>query len=463
MAIIVIVALLAGSAALVVGTLAADDPWPDEWDPRLTDLVAFVESEKGAPFDHPVEVVFLDEAAFEDEVQAPEDQLSDEDRADLELGSATLRAFGLAEGDLDLLAAMNDVDAGGTLAYYDPDERRIVIRGAELTDDVRPTVVHELTHAWQDQQDQLDAWDEDLEPDAADALLAVIEGDASRVEEAYVAGLPPEEQEAYQAGQQELVDGFQPEDVPDFLITQRSWPYALGPAFLAVVGEARGQRDAAPGVFDDLPTTSEQLIDVAAYLGDDAPGKPPEVDWPSEDAESRDEGGLGALFWYLALADRVDPLDALAVADAWEADAYVVWERDDETCVDAVVRVEPTGEGGLGGAAAAEVVGAWADGLADAELAVDGDELALTTCDPGPDADLDVGDRSGDVLVYPVVRLYLYAGLAQQGADPVDDAELYACYSEAFLGAASLEELLDPDLSEARIAELHTAAGEACL
>lgn len=36
--------------------------YPSAWDPRVTDLVAFVERERGLRFEHPVAIDFLDEA-----------------------------------------------------------------------------------------------------------------------------------------------------------------------------------------------------------------------------------------------------------------------------------------------------------------------------------------------------------------------------------------------------------------
>ena len=57
--------------ALVMGGLftyrqyrAAETPHPDAWDPRVTELVAFVETTRGLTFEHPVFVDFLDDATF---------------------------------------------------------------------------------------------------------------------------------------------------------------------------------------------------------------------------------------------------------------------------------------------------------------------------------------------------------------------------------------------------------------
>ena len=46
--------------AVVTDQFTDDGPGhPDEWDPRVADLAAFVEDERGLDFDHPVYVDFL--------------------------------------------------------------------------------------------------------------------------------------------------------------------------------------------------------------------------------------------------------------------------------------------------------------------------------------------------------------------------------------------------------------------
>ena len=52
--------LVIGAVAVVTDQFTDDGPGhPDEWDPRVADLAAFVEDERGLDFDHPVYVDFL--------------------------------------------------------------------------------------------------------------------------------------------------------------------------------------------------------------------------------------------------------------------------------------------------------------------------------------------------------------------------------------------------------------------
>jgi len=64
---LVIISALALSLA-TDGSVAVEQhrwPWqPNEWDPRVTELVAFIENERGLSFDHPIEIVFLPRRDF---------------------------------------------------------------------------------------------------------------------------------------------------------------------------------------------------------------------------------------------------------------------------------------------------------------------------------------------------------------------------------------------------------------
>ena len=77
--------------------------------------------------------------------------------------------------------------------------RRSTCAGTDLTDvDVRVTLVHELTHALQDQHFDLTKLDDAVETSGEDfALTALVEGDATSVEDDYLFSLPQAEQDAY--------------------------------------------------------------------------------------------------------------------------------------------------------------------------------------------------------------------------------------------------------------------------
>ena len=190
----IVVALV--SPAVAAPVVAAP---PTRWDSRILELVRFVEKSRGLEFEHPIPVEFLADAAFEKEVVSDDNDLTKADRALGRRYSGDLRALSLVGPDFDFNAASNALDAQGIVGFYDQDTKKMVIRGQDLDDtDVRVTVVHELTHALQDQhfgltrlQDATKSSGEDL------ALTTLVEGDAVWVEEDYVATLPQAEQDEY--------------------------------------------------------------------------------------------------------------------------------------------------------------------------------------------------------------------------------------------------------------------------
>ena len=86
------------------------------------------------------------------------------------------RAIGLVEGTSDLFGATNQLSGDGTLAYYDPTDQRVRVRGTEQTEAVKATLAHELTHALQDQYFNLSR--RGGNDDAVDRFRAVVEGAA---------------------------------------------------------------------------------------------------------------------------------------------------------------------------------------------------------------------------------------------------------------------------------------------
>src|SRR3546814_375683 len=143
--------LLLGVAAVVVVLLDRDSDHPDEWDSRVADLIPIVEKERGLEFKHPVHVDFRSEKDFRKDMTADEGDLTQEDKDELEQTSGLLRALGLLKSDVDLFKQMNALTGEGTLGFYSFEDKRIRVRGDKMTPAVTKTLVHELTHALQDQ------------------------------------------------------------------------------------------------------------------------------------------------------------------------------------------------------------------------------------------------------------------------------------------------------------------------
>src|SRR5260221_7977183 len=180
---IVLVAGL-GIVAVLVNNRGPGGPGhPEVWDSRVEPIARFVEKQRELTFDYPVAVNFLPVAEFKKKVGEGKPPTKQE-RRQFEDQVAEMRAVGLVSGDFDLAAAEKQLVTESVIGYYDPDTKRVYVRGDQLTPDVRVTLAHELTHALQDQRYDLRLYRNDT-TGQAEAYRALYEADAGRIEDTY--------------------------------------------------------------------------------------------------------------------------------------------------------------------------------------------------------------------------------------------------------------------------------------
>lgn len=349
---------------------------------EVDEIARFVEQERGLDFIDDVEVTALGAEDFKARVL---DEFESEQDA-LETEGALLRAGGIVPPGTDIVQSQLDLLGEGVLGFYDPTTGELVVRSDSAGPMVRSVIAHELTHALDDQHFDLDRPELTERRDGSDwGFLALVEGSAKRVENAYLAQLSPEDQEQLAADQLELaldqLEGLF--DSPLVLAQILQSPYDYGAPFVEELVQAGGHErlDAA---FDDPPTSSEQILDASRYDGD----QPVAVPAPPAEGEIIDEGVLGQLFTGFLVAERsdlddllggIDPeqledmlenldLDSLAGLDTtggfppvattpgWGGDRYVVWETADEVCL----RVDWTMDSPEALAGFRQVLAAWA-------------------------------------------------------------------------------------------------------
>ena len=285
-------------------------------------LQRFVERERALAFKAPVKATFLDDAAFRARVL----RADAEDRKDVEKAQFVLRAMGLLDRDVDLVKAVESLLGVAVVGLYDPDTKDLVVRGAEPTAHVRVTLVHELTHALEDQH--FDLKREGLGDEADVAFRALKEGSALRVEEAYLRALSEAEQKQSQE-EGEAQFRLVPPDVPPVVKQALAFPYAYGPDVVSSLLEAGGKArlDAA---FADPPSSTEQVLEPSRYLRGD---KPRPVPMPRADGPAFDDGEIGQLFLVLMLRSELGLDAAVRAAKGWGGDRYVAWRDGDRSCV----------------------------------------------------------------------------------------------------------------------------------
>ncbi len=449
-----LVLLLAASVAAGVLWLRDDSAgYPDAWDGRVQKYVDFVEQERDLEFKHPIHVDFLPVKDFKKQVTTDKEDLSEKDREEIEHSTGMLRALGLIEGELDLFDTMNELQGAGILGYYSDDDEQIRIRGTKLTPAVRSTLVHELTHALQDQhydleerQDKLEKADDSA---ASSGFEALVEGDASRIESAWAEGLGEKDQKALEESEAEQSEGFgkDAEDIPAVLQTLISSPYLFGEALLQIAVQQGGERE-VDKLFGSPPTTDEHQLDPWTLVEDEQ--VPVEVVEPAlaEDEKEFDDGPFGAISWLLVLAERIPARQALAAADGWGGDAYVAYERDEVSCVR--VHYEGDSAGDLDQMQAA--LTAWVKRVPAGPASVrrDGSMLVFESCDPGTKATAVATGNSQEAVTAAISRTYLSSTLVEAGFT----TSAARCSSDRLVRAFTVAELNDPDVDQKRVSRV---------
>jgi hypothetical protein len=273
---------LAGLAALA---LAAGRATPQEEAP-IQDRIPRFEEEvtrlRGLSFEKPVQAGTLTKEEFRAFLRRELDRDLPEDKA--RQYARAYAKFGLIPKGMDLRDAVLDLLEDATAAFYDPRSKELkVLRSAEGRSpaDVEAlkkagldiegaTLVHELTHAAQDQAFDLatlplDTGDND---DLSLALKSVVEGDASAVGWKYafgdrfntVIGLIDE---VYKSGELPGKAGA----LPAYLRLSLTFPYGYGTEFVLAYMRAKGGSPrVVSDLFKDMPLSTEQILHPERYF-----------------------------------------------------------------------------------------------------------------------------------------------------------------------------------------------------
>ncbi len=438
-----VVLLLIVGAAVYAGYLmlrSPDSPYPDAWDATIEPYAEVVESLRGLEFEHPIHVDFLSVEDFQERVTADEEDLTDEDRKELEHAEGMLRAVGLIEGKVNLFESSSELAGVGTLGYYSYDDKRIRIRGEKLTPAIQSTLVHELTHALQDQHFDLGTRFKALEngaDGASSAYQAIVEGDASRIETEWTDSLGKKRRAALDRSEAAQTKKYesQSSDIPEILQSFTGAPYVLGEAMLTLAVEQDGDT-AVNRLFAKPPTTDEHLLDPWTLIKDHE--LPLSVETPDLAAgeEKFDSGTFGAVGWLFMLAERVPAPRVLDAVDGWGGDSYVAFERDGVSCVRVNYQGDTKGD-------LAEMETSLRSWIAEqpkgkGDVHVDRRTLVFESCDPGNGPA--VGRHaSRDVLGLVASRTHLASALLPAGED------FARCASNRLVHAFTVKELNDPD------------------
>lgn len=276
--------------------------------------------------------------------RAPSPEELEDARLASEAQVVLLQLQGALPADFDLKRA---AEAGGDalLGFYDPRGNRLRMVAGELATDrerLEPVAAHELTHALQDQALGLDAEPRAPgDPDAQAAYRALVEGDATVVEDAYAKryGLAAPDR------LDERARGGRTARLPSALAFEGAAPYVLGKRFVrALLDEAGSYRLVDRALRSRPPRTMAEVADPERYLAGRRPARVRLVVTPPAGFDritSRTWGFNDAVM--LLLTREGQAREAIELAAGWDGGRVELWRRGRSgcsgTCKDAALAV----------------------------------------------------------------------------------------------------------------------------
>jgi hypothetical protein len=229
------------------------------------------------------------------------------------------------------------------LAFYNQKTKEISVRGTKLDVSHDVTIVHELTHALQDQHFDLRAFEEvDPMSDESVARSALAEGDATLVMTSFLAGRNVEEvagvgdaMKTFLSDPKELTStdvpgGAELAKAPAWIRDSLLFGYVQGFAFCLEVKRAGGQKLLDYAFTTDPPRSSEQILHPEKWHGrrDD----PILLRWPDLTAvlpgwKKVSEGETGEATVESLL--RPNARNADAAAAGWGGDRFAVYRKEE--------------------------------------------------------------------------------------------------------------------------------------
>ena len=356
--------------SLLIGPAAAGDapalpkdiaPLAPELNKKVEAMERAAEKYRGLPFKQPVPCGSIEKDGLKKKmVEALQEELPADKMAALEAG---LKAFGLIPQDMVLEQYFPELLTSQVGGFYDPKRKYLAIvksadgllgkeakaqYGPDLADRMEETVlVHELTHAIQDQHFDIEkfAKENPLSDDAA-ARVALIEGDATLTMYDYFAGMRLESMPGVEpmlsqmfkdpkqllAMSPDMPGSKEMAEAPAWFRDNLLFSYMQGFTFAISVRKAGGQKLLDYAYTKDPPRSTEQILHPEKWhtKRDD----PVAITWPDLSKELPGykklcEGELGEQTIRVLLREHLkDELKVTTAAAGWGGDRFAVYEKD---------------------------------------------------------------------------------------------------------------------------------------
>jgi hypothetical protein len=316
-----------GAAPSTTGTTAAPSSAMNK---AIEDAIAFVEKTRGLKFKTHPTVTVVDDAAFTKRYLEITERDVAENKQSYDDATAILHSVGLLPTAITYAEASAAFGSAGVLGFYDPETNELLVRGGSVTPLVRTIIVHELTHAVDDQ------WFELYRPELDDrkdemgwTFTALAEGDARWVEDAYRKQLSNADRASINRDETALSQDVPIQKVGLPFIQLQLLPYGIGEAFVQNIRDNGGQA-ALDKVFTDLPQSSEQILRPAKYRNRDVPTVVAE---PPADGTKIDSGVVGEAIWQLLFNGLGTTSKVDKATEGWKGDNSVAWTVGSKSCL----------------------------------------------------------------------------------------------------------------------------------
>jgi hypothetical protein len=302
-----------------------DDPYAAE----RASIEANVAAIRGLQPKEPVAPISLTPAELRQRLE--EEFLKDYSAEQARQDAITLSAFDFMAADFDLHSFILELLTEQIAGYYDPETDEFVIISDDEEFDALEQVAHahEYVHALQDQYHNLELLDEDeLESEAAFAIQALAEGEATFVQTLFLVGGYFDMGQLLNLVEESLtVDTAVLDSAPPVLAHELEFPYLGGLEFVQALHD-EGGFEAIDAAWRDLPQSTEQILHPQRYLDGDLPQLvtlSPLTDTLGAGWELADEDVLGEFYLREYLAQQLDDETVDLAATGWGGDRYAVY------------------------------------------------------------------------------------------------------------------------------------------
>ncbi len=256
-----------------------------------------------------------------------------------------LSAFDFLSPDFDIYNFTLDLYTEQIAGFYDPETDEFVVISDDDEFDAfeQWTHAHEYVHALQDQYYDLELLDDDsLDSEAALALQALAEGDATLVQTLYLTGGYFDRQQMFELlGDTLGIDTTILDSAPPIIASQLEFPYTSGLNFVQTLYD-QGGFVAIDDAWKTPPQSTEQILHPDRYLAGDKPQLvtlEPLTDTLGLGWQLVDTDILGEFYLREYLSQQLDDDQVDEAATGWGGDRYAVYWNEEKQDVVLVLKL----------------------------------------------------------------------------------------------------------------------------